>query len=156
MTLFDLAQRFVGEVRELPGIQQEPFIQWCFTKCGYGPDTPDEIPWCSAILNGWCWLLRLPRSKSSAARSWLTVGQAMSIEQARVGYDIVILRQEKNDPGPDVLKARGHVGLFAGREVSAGGHQYVLVLGGNQADAVSVVRFPEELVLGVRRLSNSV
>lgn len=29
MTAFDLAQRFVGEVKELPGQSHHPFVQWC-------------------------------------------------------------------------------------------------------------------------------
>lgn len=148
MTLFDLAQRFVGEVKELPGERDHPFIQWGHLLCGLGSNQPDETPWCSSWLNSICWLLRLPRSKSAAARSWLAVGQSIELEAATPGYDVVILqRGAGKQPGPDVLQAPGHVGLYAGREV---GH--VLILGGNQSNAVSVARFPVGQVLGVRRL----
>lgn len=138
-TPFDLAQRFVGELRELKQ-GDDPFIQFCFTKCGYGPDTPDETAWCSAFVNGICWLLRLARSKSAAARSWLTVGQAVTQHEAVQGYDIVVLRRGDSP-------VSGHVGFFAGIE---GDH--VLVLGGNQSDAVTVAPFPISQVLGIRRL----
>lgn len=148
MTAFDLAQRFVGEIRELPGAAQHPFIQWAHMLCGLGPDQPDEVPWCSSWLNAIAWALRLPRSKSAAARSWLTVGQGVRLEEARPGFDVVVLtRGAGKPPGADVIAAPGHVGLFAGRE----GDQ-VLVLGGNQANGVSVARFPASRVLGVRRL----
>ena len=147
LTLFLLAQRFVGELREIPGAQHEPFIQWCFSKCGYGPETPDEIPWCSAWINGICWLLRLPRSKSAAARSWLALGQPIPLEAACVGWDLVILRRGLDQPGPEIIQAPGHVGLFAGLEPDR-----VLVLGGNQQNAVTVQGFPRLAVLGVRRL----
>ena len=64
------------------------------------------------------------------------------------GFDVVILKRGKaKQPGPDVIEAPGHVGLFAGREGNS-----VLVLGGNQSDAVNVKRFPASRVLGIRRL----
>ena len=151
ITLFDLGQRFVGELREIPGPQHDPFIQFCFTKCGYGPDTPDEIAWCAAWLNGLCWLHRYPRSKSAAARSWLTVGRPIALEEARAENDVVILRRGSGvQPGPDVLKAPGHVGLFAGLEDQG---RRVLVLAGNQGNAVSIQAFPVDQILGIRRLA---
>jgi uncharacterized protein (TIGR02594 family) len=118
----------------------------------------DEIPWCSALVNYVCWLLRLPRSKSLAARSWLGVGFPIALEEARPGYDIVVLKRGgKDQPGPEVMAAPGHVGLFAGVEHPARvfgdpDNRQVLVLGGNQADQVSVAPFHVERVLGVRRL----
>ena len=72
------------------------------------------------------WLLRLPRSKSLRARSWLTVGRPVAIDEAEAGFDVVILKRGKaKQPGPDVIEAPGHVGLFTGREGN-----FVLVLGG--------------------------
>ena len=50
-------------------------------------------------------------------------------------------------PGPDVIAAPGHVGFFAGLD---GAH--VLLLAGNQGDAVTVAPFDRTRVLGVRRL----
>lgn len=149
MTAFELAQRFVGELREIPGTESEPFIQWCLTKCGFAPNTPDEMPWCSAFLNGVCWLLRLPRSKSAMARSWLSVGQAVPLNDAVVGFDVVILTRGNVPVSDNVTDLPGHVGLFAGLDNING---KVLVLGGNQSDAVTVAAFPQSQVLGVRRL----
>lgn len=140
MTPFALAQRFVGEVRELPGVQHHPAIQWAHMLCGLGADQADEVPWCSAWLNLIAWLLQLPRSKSAAARSWLDVGEVITLKQARPGYDIVILKRGTNP-------AQGHVGLFAGLDRS------VHLLGGNQGNTVSIAAFPIEDVLGVRRLA---
>jgi len=149
MTPFDLAQRFVGEVIEIPGPEHAPFIQWCLEACGYGPEAPDETPWCSAFVNRIAWLLRLPRSKSAAARSWLTVGYSVPLEQATTGWDIVVLTRGKEpQPGPDVTDAPGHVGFFAGRQGVS-----VLVLGGNQANSVTVAPFSVTRVLAVRRLA---
>src|SRR6266576_5067657 len=92
MTPFDIAQRYVGEIHELPGDGQDhPFIQWCLSLCQYGPNVKDETPWCSAFVQHPLWELRLPRSRSAAARSNLTIGQSVSLDQAAVGYDLVIL-----------------------------------------------------------------
>ena len=139
MTAYDLAQRFVGELTELTGNEHHPFIQWCHLLCALGSNQPDETPWCSSWANGVCWLLRLPRSKSAAARSWLAIGLPIDLRAARVVYDVVVLER---GPAP-----QGHVGFFAGQDDA-----HVFVLGGNQGDAVSVAPFPKERVLGVRRL----
>ena len=145
-TAFDLAQRFVG-VREVPGAASNPLLlamlrldaPWC---------DDDVVPWCSAFVNGVAWLLRLPRSKSLSARSWLAVGRAVELSRAAPGWDVVVLtRGQGAQPGPDVLRAPGHVGFFAGVQDGR-----VLVLGGNQSDAVSIAAFDASRVLGVRRL----
>ena len=142
MTLYELAMRLVGEIRERPGLLDEPFIQWCHASCNLSPDTPDEVPWCSSFLNRMAWILRLPRSKSAAARSWLQVGTPIELREAAPAYDVVILKRGTNP-------AQGHVGLFAGLE----GADRVLLLAGNQSDGVSIASFPVADVIGVRRLA---
>lgn len=141
MTAYELAQRFVGEIRELPGSAHHPFIQWAHMLCALGPDQPDSVPWCSSWLNAIAWMLQLPRSRSAAARSWLNVGSVIQLEDAKPGNDIVILSRGSN-------QAQGHVGLFAGLDATN-----VHVLGGNQGDAVSIAPFRRGSVLGVRRLA---
>jgi len=111
---------------------------------------------CSAFVNGIAWELRLPRSKSAMARSWLGVGQAVEAVEgfpsgpqiSRIGFDVVVLMRGSGDqPGPDIVDAPGHVGFFGGWD---GGR--VNVLGGNQGNAVSVQSFPKDRILGIRRL----
>ncbi len=153
-TPFDFAQRMIGEVVEIPGKAHAPFIQWCFESCnGYGSDTPDEVPWCSAFANRVAWIFRLPRSKSAAARSWLLVGTPVALADARVGYDVVILKRGGGgQPGPEVTSgAPGHVAFFAGVD-RVDAPSMVSVVGGNQSNGVTVASFPVERVLGVRRL----
>ena len=149
VTLYDIAQRFVG-MKEVPGQKDSPMILAMLKLDGDWPEH-DEVPWCSAFVNFVAWLLRLPRSKSLAARSWLKVGRPVLDHEARVGWDVVVLmRGGGNQPGPEVTSgAPGHVGLFAGWETS----DRVLMLGGNQGDQVSVASFPRERILGIRRLS---
>jgi uncharacterized protein (TIGR02594 family) len=149
VTLFELAQRFVGEVAELPGAKHSPFIQWCHESCGLGSDQPDETAWCSSFVNRMAWLLRLPRSKSAAARSWLGIGTPVDRNSAQIGDVVILSRGGGSQPGPEVTSgAPGHVGLFAGWE-----HGRVRVLGGNQGDRVSIASYPAEQILGFRRLS---
>jgi uncharacterized protein (TIGR02594 family) len=152
ITPFHLAQRYVG-VEELDAGKHHPLVIWWLSLCGLGgadfSGLTDEIPWCSAFVNGIAWELRLARSKSAAARSWLKVGSSVSLSEAEAGFDVVILKRGGGEqPGPEVLNAQGHVGFFAGAEVGN-----VLVLGGNQSDSVSVAPFPASRILGIRRLS---
>lgn len=150
ITAFALAQRYVG-IRELSAQGKDhPLISWWMSLCGLALDTPDEIPWCSGYPNGIAWELRLPRSKSAAARSWLGVGTPVSLAEAAVGWDVVILtRGAGAQPGPDVLHAPGHVGFFAGWRDGDG---WVLVLGGNQSNGVTIQAFDPARILGMRRL----
>lgn len=147
MTLFDLGQRFVGTLQERAGMAHHPYIVWAHSLTGLGLDSPDEVPWCSSWLSSLCWLMGLPRSKSAAARSWHTIGNPIvSLFDAKVGYDIVVLnRGGSDDPA---VAGPGHVGLFAGLQPGM-----VMILGGNQGDSVSVQAFPRTRVLAIRRLS---
>jgi uncharacterized protein (TIGR02594 family) len=150
-TPYSIAQRYIGLEELQDQGQDHPFIQWCFSLCGMGMNTKDEVPWCAAFMQHGPWELRLPRSKSAAARSWLQVGTPVPLERAVVGFDIVVLqRGDGKQPGPEVIAAPGHVGLFAGLEENG---KYVLLLGGNQGDMVNISRFNSKRVLGVRRLA---
>lgn len=150
ITLYDLATRFVGVSELTAPSQDHPLISWWLSLCGYGLSSHDETPWCSAFINGLAWELRLPRSKSAAARSWLTVGTPVPLSEARVGFDVVILqRGTPPQPGPEVTSgASGHVTLFGGIE-----NGQILGLGGNQGNGVSIGRFDANLLLGIRRLN---
>lgn len=142
---FELAQRFVG-TKEVAGGLDNPMIV-AMLKLDMEWPSNDEVPWCSGFANYICWLARLPRSKDLRARSWLTVGKGILLEDAEPGDIIVLKRGGGRQPGPSVIDAKGHVGFYAG--VFAG---YIEVLGGNQADQVKISRYPANRLLGVRRL----
>ncbi len=147
VSAYELAQRFVG-IEEVSGSTANPQIL-TMLKLDQNWPQDDSVPWCSAFVNYVAWLLRLPRSKSLRARSWLTVGEVVDLDEAVPGFDVVVLsRGVGNQPGPDVIDAPGHVGFFAGREDNE-----VLILGGNQGNSVCVDRYPISRVLGVRRLA---
>ncbi|MCK5138499.1 MAG: TIGR02594 family protein [Thermodesulfovibrionia bacterium] len=149
ITAFDLAQRFV-RVKEVPGKMDNPQIVAMLRLDAMWPEG-DEVPWCSAFVNYIAWLLRLPRSKSLRARSWLEVGTLVPFfEEARADWDVVIMQRGKGEqPGPEVIKAPGHVGFFAGWR-----KDYIQILGGNQSDGVNISEYSVEKVLSVRRLYN--
>lgn len=151
---YRLARRFLG-VKELAGVKDNPQILAWLRLDAPTATYADEVPWCSAFLNWVAWVLDLPRSRSLAARSWLNVGTPIRLEDAidasrkDGGNDVVIFKRgPAPQPGPDVLEAPGHVGIFAALDGA-----FVIVIGGNQGNAVSIGRFPVEDVLGVRRLT---
>lgn len=147
VSAYTLAERFIG-TKEAPGAANNPHVL-AMLRLDAAWVAGDDVPWCSAFANYIAWLLRLPRSKSLAARSWLTVGTPIALEQAVPGFDIVVLKRGAGpQPGPEVTRgAAGHVGFFAGLE-----GDLIHILGGNQGDAVSVQAFQRADVLGVRRL----
>ena len=143
---YDLAQRFTG-IKEIGGQVDNPMVLAMLKLDNEWPEN-DEVPWCSAFTNYICWLARLPRSKDLRARSWLTIGKGIRLEDAVPG-DIIVLQRGKGDqPGPEILDAPGHVGFYAGRF-----DQFIEVLGGNQSDQVKISRYHKSRLLGVRRLT---
>ena len=147
ISAYELAQRFVG-TKEVKGTTSNPQILAMLRLDDPWPED-DSVPWCSAFTNYIAWLLRLPRSKSLRARSWLLVGEVITLETAEPGFDVVILKRGSgSQPGADVIDAPGHVGFYAGIEGAK-----ILVLGGNQGDSVAISSYPKNRLLGVRRLS---
>jgi uncharacterized protein (TIGR02594 family) len=143
--LYDVAQRWMGTT-ELSGIADNPDIIHMLTLDADWPQH-DEVAWCSAAMNFWCYACCLPRTKSLLARSWLGVGQSIPLKYAVRGDVVVFARPGINQPGPLVLDAPGHVALF-----TKAGPEHVIVLGGNQSDTVSLASYESSRVLGVRRL----
>ena len=149
ITALQLAQRFVG-IKEIPGKDEnDPFVMSMLRLDNDWPKN-DETPWCSGFVNYIAWLLRLPRSKSLRARSWLNVGVG-TMETLSPGFDVVILSRGQNPEPVNVINAPGHVGFYAG-ELTDHMPNNIPLLGGNQGDAVCVREYPRERVLGVRRL----
>jgi uncharacterized protein (TIGR02594 family) len=147
ISAFKLAQRFIG-VKEIQGTSSNPLILAMLKLDDPWPQD-DEVAWCSAFMNFVCWLLSLPRSKKLNARSWLAIGTPIQLDQAVTDCDVVIIKRgEEPQPGPEILDAAGHVGLFAGIQGDS-----VLLLAGNQGNAVSIAAFPADRILGIRRLA---
>lgn len=139
---FDIATRLTKRVTERPGAQHHPCVVWAHEEAGLGRDVPDEVPWCGSFMA----LLALicgftAPANPASARAWATAGTPVqSLPLATVGVDIVVLSRGANP-------AHGHVGLYAGHSDTQ-----VFVLGGNQANKVSLAAFPAGDLLAIRRL----
>jgi uncharacterized protein (TIGR02594 family) len=107
----------------------------------------DEVPWCSAAVNFACAMTGVQRTRDLRARSWLLVGVAIRLEQARRGFDVCIFKRAGDNSPATVIDAPGHVAFFVGIDGN-----YIKVLGGNQGNSVSIARYPIADLLGIRRL----
>lgn len=146
MTPFLLAQKFVG-LQEVVGTVHNPQVL-AMLRLVDSKVSDDETPWCSAFTNYVAFLMGCSMSKSLAARSWLQVGTPVTEQDARQGFHVVVLqRGTGTQPGPHVIAAPGHVGFFAGFD-----GDNVIVLGGNQSNAVSLAKFPKARILGIREI----
>lgn len=128
----------IGEA-EVPGEADNLLIREMHASVD-GTPLADEIPWCSAFV---AWALRrgglvLPRGITRAARSWLKADGLVPSDEPCRGAIAVLWR---GDP----TGWQGHVGFLLGRSPSA-----VVLLGGNQRNAVSAQAFPSYQVLGYR------
>ncbi len=96
----------------------------------------DEIPWCSAFL---CWVFEgegIRSTRSAAAKSWATWGRETYPEP---GCVVVF---DKSDPD---AAGTGHCALLVGIEGSD-----LWVLGGNQANSVTIARRPSSRAVAYR------
>lgn len=130
------ARKYIG-LREVPGKDTLPQIRtWLLEVGAWWSD--DETPWCGTFVNHCIESTRLigPR-QAYRARSWLNWGMVLS--QAILGCVAVF------DGGP-TRPGKGHVGFVVGRDAALNGGN-LMVLGGNQGDAVSVMAFARNRVL---------
>lgn len=100
--------------------------------------THDEVAWCSAFVN-WCFKQEgLNGTLSAAARSWLSFGTPIHIDECQEGDIIILARGDRAD--------EGHVGFFVSLDEG-----FVSILGGNQSNMVCVRKFEATRILGIRR-----
>lgn len=142
-TATDTALQFNG-LAEVPGHQSNPAIL-AMLKMDMDWPQGDSTPWCSAFANFVAHCLGLERTRSLRARSWLFIGTKTT---RPVRGDVVIFSRGRWAPGPEVLKAKGHVAFYIDEDAT-----HVRVVGGNQGDKVSIKRYPKTQVLGYRKLS---
>jgi len=97
----------------------------------------DETAWCSAFVN-WCLLMAsFPGTGKANARSWLDWG-GVTLDFPVYGCVVVLWRGSRDG-------WLGHVGFFVGMQ-----GDNLLLLGGNQGNAVSVRPYSKVRVLGMR------
>lgn len=127
-----IARRDLG-IEETPGRETTPAIRcWLINLGAWWRD--DETPWCGVAVAHWMREAGASVPKNYfRARSWLDWGTALT--QPALGCVVVFDR-----------RGGGHVGLVVGRNEL----DYLLVLGGNQGDKVSIATFSPDRVLGYR------
>ena len=163
ITALDLARRYIG-LREIPGPEDNPMILAMLKLAATDTNATfdnwpdhDEVPWCAGFVRYIAWLLDLPRPQGSnalRARGWLEVGREVEGMPIK-GFDVVILNRAGGPQDPSIIEAPGHVGFYDGfRRTDNDSKGTIYLLGGNQSDKVSVVGYPAELILGLRRLYN--
>lgn len=140
VTPYDIAAKYLN-LKEVPGKRHNSTILGFLQRVAPWVET-DETAWCSAFVRHPFWELGLPHSKKLNARSWLEIGEPITLDAAERGHDVVILWRGSRTAWT------GHVGFFHSRPRRG----QVALLGGNQGDAVSIKQFPVERVLGVRRI----
>lgn len=126
------AREYLGQ-RELAGAPTAPFIaRWLQQLGAWWRD--DETPWCGTAVAAWMTACGIKPAKAwYRAKAWLDWGY--DIGAPVVGAVVVFERQ-----------GGGHVGLIVGKDRSG----RLLVLGGNQGNAVSISPFDMSRVLGYR------
>lgn len=127
------AWRELGQ-SEVPGSAHNPRIVAMFDELGY-PDQSDETAWCAAFVGACLERAGISSTRSLRARTYLEWG--VPADDPAVGAVVVLERG--SDP------ALGHVGFLVGMTDTS-----VMLLGGNQSNAVTVATFDRELVLGFR------
>lgn len=101
------------------------------------PFKDDETPWCAAYVGGVLEECSIQSSRSAAARSYTKWG--VEIDGPAVGCVVVFWRGYRSGWS-------GHVGFVVGKDQN----NNIMVLGGNQGDAVNVKPFDTSRVLAYR------
>lgn len=130
------ARSYIG-TREIKGAKHEPRILkwWQTIKASF---RDDETPWCGAFTGGVLVETGLPIiSGGASARAWLKL--PVKLDKPAFGAVVVFWRGSPSS-------GSGHVGFVVGKDRFGN----LMVLGGNQGDAVNIKPFPVSRVLGYR------
>jgi uncharacterized protein (TIGR02594 family) len=130
-----LARKEIG-VKEVPGPGNNPVILKYYADAGHPEIDSDDVHWCAALTGACLERSGVPSSKSLMARSYMQWGKPVSKP-----FPGCIAVFSRGDP----RSASGHVGFYVGENEKG-----ILVLGGNQSDAVSIVPQDRNRLLGYR------
>lgn len=131
-----IARKYIG-VQEFAGPHNNPHILKWWKNMG-SPFQDDETPWCGGFVGGVLFEVGIKPAKNGAmARAWNSFGKKLT--KPAVGCIVVFWRGSKTGTA-------GHVGFCLGRDQ----HGNLMILGGNQGNAVNVKPFSKDRVLGYR------
>ena len=128
----ELARQFIG-LHEVKGREHNPEILQMWKDIKRGGIKDDETPWCAAFVGSMLERCGIQSTRFESAKSYLSWGEKLD----RPVYGCVVVFSR--DGG-------GHVGFVVGKDKAGN----LLVLGGNQGDAVNVKAFPLSRVTGYR------
>jgi uncharacterized protein (TIGR02594 family) len=126
------ARKLIG-LHEVRGPDHNPEILQMWRDIKRGGIKDDETPWCAAFVGAMLERVGIRSSRFESARSYLDWGQHVALPVP--GCIVVFTRQ-----------GGGHVGFAVGRDKAGN----LLILGGNQSDAVNIKAFPVSRVTGYR------
>ncbi|MGK4751709.1 TIGR02594 family protein [Salmonella enterica] len=126
------ARKYIGQT-EIKGPQHNPLILQFWKDIKRGGIRDDETPWCSAFLGAMFERVGIKSTRFESAKSYLNWG--MPLREPAFGCVVVFRR----DGG-------GHVGFVVGQKKNGD----LMVLGGNQSDAINIRAFPRSRVAGYR------
>ena len=129
----DIAWKQQGQ-KEVPGAAANPEIVKYFADAGHPEVHSDEVSWCAAFACAMLERAGIRSPRTLLARDFLSFGT--SVDTARVGAIAVFSRP----PNP----IHGHVGFVAGETPDA-----IVLLGGNQSNAVTVIQHAERPAAGL-------
>src|SRR5262245_17171851 len=133
---FSVATHFRG-ITEVHGSVDNPKILEMFRISGHPEIKDDETPWCAAFVGACLRLSGYRSSGSLGARSYQGFGEDLG-SKAQRGCIVVFWR---GDPNAET----GHVAFYDRDD-----GDNIVVLGGNQSDAVTAARYPKSRVLAYR------
>lgn len=125
-------KKYVG-TREIPGVKHEPRILSWWKAIKRGGIKTDEVPWCAAYVGAMLEACGIPSTRYESAKSYLDWG--VRLDAPCLGCIVVFSR----DGG-------GHVGFVIGKDDKG----RLMVLGGNQGNAVTIAPFDMARVAGYR------
>jgi uncharacterized protein (TIGR02594 family) len=130
-----LARGYIG-LREIVGRRHHPKVLEWWRLIGAPWFEDDETPWCGAFVGGVlveAGISPPAKGAGASARAWLNFG----VKLDRPAYGCIVVFERGGG---------GHVGFVVGRDQ----HGNLMVLGGNQGDAVNIKPFARARVLGYR------
>jgi len=132
MKRMEEARKHIG-LQEIKGGKHATEIVQFWKDIKRGGIKDDETPWCAAYVGAMLERVGIRSSRFESAKSYLQWG--VQLAEPVVGCVVVFTRQ-----------GGGHVGFCVGQDKVGN----LLILGGNQGDAVNVKAFPRSRVTGYR------
>lgn len=133
----ELGRAEIG-THETPGAQDNPKIMGYYRDAGHPEIKHETVAWCAAWVGAMLERSGTPSAKSLSARDYLNWGK--KLDKPQLGCVCVFSR---GDP----RSWEGHVGFYAGEDISG---DFILLLGGNQGDQVSIAKQSKKRLLGYR------